>query len=168
MLDVRRSPELQATILSLRRAQRDVRLDINKAARGRLTPLWRQELNARARSNLEREVITSGARVAATDRGVTLHAATRRRPLSGGLVPSLEWAGAEFGANTRRIQVSQRSRGGTRYTRPLTINRQFDSRSSEGQVAFAAASDTGTQLVALWVDTVIDQFRQIPTVEVVA
>lgn len=167
MLDVRRSPELQATILSLRRAQRDVRLDINKAARGKLSPLWKQELNARARSNLEREVIATGARAAASDRGVTLHAATRRRPLSGGLVPSLEWAGAEFGANTRRIQVSQRSRGGTRYTRPLTINNQFDARSSDGQVAFAAASDTGTKLVALWVDTVIDQFRQIPTVEVV-
>jgi hypothetical protein len=167
MLDVRKSRELQATILALRQAQRDIRLGINKTARGRIAPLWKAELNARARTTLQREVIVAGSRATASDRGVTLYAATSRRPLTGGLVPSFEWAGAEFGARTRRIEVTQRSRKGTRYTRPLTINRQFPGRQQDGMVAFDAASDTGTQLVALWVREVVDGLKAVPGVEVV-
>lgn len=153
MLDVRGSRELQATILALRQAQRGIRLDINKDARGRIRPLWQSELNARA---------------TASDRGVTVHAATSRRPLSGGLVPSLQWAGAEFGARTKRVEVAQRSRAGRSYRRPLTINRQFPGRQQQGMVAFDAASEVGTKLVAIWVHTVVDGLQQVPAVEVVS
>lgn len=168
MLDVRNSRELQATILALRQAERGIRLGINKTARGRISPLWKAEINARARTSIQREVIASGARATASDRGVTLYAATKSRPLSGGLVPSIEWAGAEFGARSRVVEVTQRSRGGTRYTRPLTINRQFPGRQQDGMVAFDAASETGTKLVALWVHDVVAELGKIPAVEVVA
>lgn len=167
MLDVRKSRELQATILALRQAERGIRLSINKTARSRITPLWKAELNARARTSLQREIIASGARATASDRGVTMHAATSRRPLSGGLVPSYEWAGAEFGARNRVVEVTQRSRSGRSYRRPLTINRQFTGRQQHGMVAFDAASDSGTQLVALWVHDVVGEMAKIPGVEVV-
>ncbi|OJU42018.1 MAG: hypothetical protein BGN97_04490 [Microbacterium sp. 69-10] len=168
MLDVRNSRELQATILALRGAQRQIRTGINKEARSRIRPLWQQALNARARDEMTRRIIVAGARATASDRGVTVHAATRRRPLSGGLVPAFEWAGAEFGARTKRIEVTQRSRAGRSYKRPLTINRQFHGRQQDGMVAFDAASEVGTKIVALWVHTVVDELTQIPAVEVVA
>lgn len=167
MLDVRDSRELQATILALRQAQREIRTGINKEARSRIRPLWQAELGRRARDEMTRRIIVAGARATASDRGVTMHAATSRRPLSGGLVPATEWAGAEFGARTRRVEVTQRSRAGNDYTRPLTINRQFPGRQQDGMVAFDAASEVGTRLVALWVHTVVDELRQIPAVEVV-
>jgi hypothetical protein len=168
MLDVRKSRELQATILALRGAQREIRLGINKQARAQIRPLWQSELNARARDEMTRRIIVAGARANPTDRGFTLQAATSRRPLSGGLVPALEWAGAEFGARSRVVEVTQRSRAGRTYKRPLTINRQFAGRQSEGMVAFDAASTVGTRLVALWVHTVVDEFTKIPAVEVVS
>lgn len=166
MLDVRDSRELQATILALRGAQRSIRLDINKESRSRIRPLWQQALSARARDEMTRRIIVAGARATATDRGVTMHAATSRRPLSGGLVPAFEWAGAEFGARSRRVEVTQRSRAGRSYRRPLTINRQFPGRQQDGMVAFDAASEVGTKLVALWVHTVVDKLNEIPGVEV--
>lgn len=168
MLDVRGSRELQATILALRQAQRGIRLNINKNARSRIRPLWQAELNARARDEMTRRIIVAGARATASDRGVTVHAATSRRPLSGGLVPAFEWAGAEFGARSRRVEVTQRSRRGRSYRRPLTINRQFRGRQQDGMVAFDAASEVGTKLVAIWVQTVVDDLRQVPAVEVVS
>ena len=167
MLDARGSREIQATIFALRQAQRSIRLDINKNARSRIRPLWQSELNARARDEMTRRVIVAGARATASDRGVTVHAATSRKPLSGGLVPSFEWAGSEFGARSRRIEVTQRSRAGRSYRRPLTINRQFPGRQQHGMVAFDAASEVGTKLVAIWVHTVVDDLQQIPGVEVV-
>lgn len=167
MLDVRGSREIQATILALRQAQRGIRLDINKEARSRIRPLWQSELNARARDEMTRRILVTGARATASDRGVTVHAATSRKPLSGGLVPSLEWAGAEFGARTKRVEVTQRSRAGRSYRRPLIINRQFPGRQQDGMVAFDAASEVGTKLVAMWVHTVVDGLQQVPAVEVV-
>jgi hypothetical protein len=166
MLDVRRSRELQATILTLKQAERSIRLDINKTARRELTPVWRRELNRRARTRLEQRVIAGAARVTASNRGMTFYAATSNRPLRGGLIPADDWPAVEFGANIRRVQVSQRSRAGRRYTRPLTINRQFFAREQNGMIAFDAASTAGTQLVALWVRTVVDELRDVAGVEV--
>lgn len=168
MLDVRGSRELQATILALRQTDREIRLGINKNARSRIRPLWRGELSARARTPLERRVILAGARATASDRGVQLIAASSGRPLSGGLIPSDDWPAVEFGADVHRIQVRQRSRAGRAYVRPLTINRQFYARQKDGMIAFDAASETGTQLVALWVHTVVDDLGNVPAAEVVS
>jgi len=161
VLDVRRSRELQATVLALRAAERRIRLGINKDARSRINPLWKSAVNARAVSTLEKRVIASGMRATASDRGVTLYAATSTRPLSGGLVPSYEWFAAEFGMNVTRVRAQ---RGSTTY--PLWVGRQWEARSSHGQVAMDAASEVGTKLVALWVKTVVDGFAAIPTVEI--
>ncbi|KZE91179.1 hypothetical protein [Microbacterium sp. TNHR37B] len=168
MLDVRQSRELQATVLALRQADRGIRLSINRSSRTRLRPIWQQELARRARTRMEQRVIAAGARATASDRGVSVMAATSRRPLAGGLVPADEWAGVEFGARTQVVRVRQRSRRGRTYTRPLTINRQFRSRRPHGMIAFDAASEVGTRIVALWVKGVVDEFKAIDTVEVVA
>lgn len=166
MLDIRGSRELQATVLSLRAAQRTIRTGINKNVRAKINPLWRGELAQRAHTPLEQLVVASGARATASDRGVTLYAATSRRPLSGGLVPSDNPWGVELGAHRRRVEVSQRSRSGRTYRRPLTVGAQFKPRQRDGMVAMDAASETGTRVVALWVHTVVDELAAIPGVEI--
>ncbi len=169
MLDVRDSRELQATVLALRQAQREIRVDINKSARGRIRPLWQSAVSGRAGTRLQQRVIAAGTRANASDRGVTLFAATRSRPLRGGLVPSYEWAGAEFGARSKRTkEFTQRSRGGRTYRRSMITGRQFKGRQAHGVVAFDAASEVGTKLVAMWVRTVVDELKGIPAVEVVS
>lgn len=166
MLDVRGSRELQATILAVRNAQRDIRRDINKAARNRLNPVWRGELGARARTRLEQRVILSGARVAASDRGVSLRAAGSRRPLAGGLIPTYDWPAVELGASRKQATFTQRSRRGNRYQRTMRTGHGLPKRAQYGRIAYDAASVTGTRLVAMWVRTVVDEFRAVPGVEV--
>lgn len=161
MLDVTGSREIQATILAIRGAERSIRLGINKEARGAIVPLWRAEVNARARSNMQRAIIAGGVRATASDRGVRLLAATGGKPLSGGLVPSDQWQGAEFGARPERVTATRK---GTTY--PLWVNRQYEARKPHGTVAMDAASKVGTKLVALWVVTTVDYLRTIPTAEV--
>lgn len=162
MLDVKRSPELQATILSLKQAERGVRLGINKQARSQVNPLWRSAVTGRARTTLQRSVIASGMRATASDRGVSLLAATSGRPLSGGLVPSANPWGAEQGSRIRRTIASRKG-----ITYPLWTGKQWLERSPHGVVAYDAASEVGTKIVALWVNTVVDEFRAIRTVEIV-
>lgn len=160
-IDVRKSPEIQAAILTLRSAERSIRLGMNREARGAANPLWRAAVNSRIDTNLERRIVGAGVRATASDRGVTLFAATSTRPLSGGLVPSYEWQAAEFGADPKIVQAR---RGSTSY--PLWVNRQWQQRHSRGMVAMAAASETGTKIVALWVTTIIDYLREIPEAEI--
>ncbi|WP_345751379.1 hypothetical protein [Microbacterium rhizophilus] len=165
MLDVMKSRELQATIFALRTARAEIRRDINKHARQLIRPMWREELSTRAANQLERQVIVNRASATPSDRGFKLRAATGGA-LSGGLVPSFEWQAAEFGMTPRRVTVEQRSRKGKRFTRTTTVGKQFRSRSSDGMIAFDAASKVGTRLVATWVRTVVEQLAKLPGAEV--
>lgn len=169
MLDVRGSRELQATILALKRAERGIRLDINKTARQKLRPVWEGAVSARASTRLERRTMLP-ARARFSDRGVQLTAATSGRPLGkpkqSEFIPSINWPGVEFGALRKEKTFTQRSRRGTRYQRTMITGNQFRRRSMFGRIAFDAASQTGTQLVAMWVTTVVDELAQVPAVEV--
>ncbi len=166
MLDVQKSRELQAALLAMKSVDRSVRNDINKTARTRLKPIWTEALSFNARDRMSQAVIVKGSRVAVTARQVRLMAATSRRPLRGGLVPDQQWTNVEFGANDRKKTFKQRSRRGRTYERTATINRQFPQRSKNGRIAFDAASHTGTQLVALWVHSIVDELKKVPGAEV--
>lgn len=158
MLDVRQSRELQAAILAMKAADRDLRLDIYKASRSELSSLWVPALQRRAATRMQEAVLVKGARIRVSTDGFSLLAATSRRALKGGLVPADEWAGSEFGARTRRAQIATHSRSGTPYTVEKMINRQFMARVREGRVAFDAASELGTIAVRVWVRTIVDRY----------
>lgn len=164
MLDVQRSPELQAAILGMKQADRQVRLDINKEARRTIGPQWIQALQSRSQSRIDDVILVKGARVAVGARQVTLKAATSKKPLSGGLIPSVNWPAAEFGMRTRRATIETKSPKGNKYQVTKSIGRQFPSRRKEGRVAFDASSAVGTKLVALWVRTIVDGFRSFADV----
>jgi hypothetical protein len=165
MLDVRRSPELQAALLGLKQAERVVRLDINKDARKGLSPLWAEALRGNSETRLDDRVITKGARVAVGVRQVSLKAATSNRPLKGGLIPSRLWYAVEFGARRRQVQVQAVSPRGTAYSYTRTVNRQLPGRVRNGRVAFEAASGIGTKLVGIWLGTIVDAFRSFAEVK---
>lgn len=165
-LDVNQSRELQATILALKAAQRQVRLDINKEARNAIRPLWQQELNSRAHSRMEQALIVARARATASDRGVRVTAANGRE-LRGGLDPATGWPGAEFGARSKRVskgEVSKRTR--RPYQRDQVINRQFKGRTQHGRIAFDAASAAMTKVVGIWVRTVVGALAAIPGTDI--
>lgn len=165
MIDVGQSRELQAALLSLKDAEQVVATDINREARGRVRPLWEGALSARAKTSMERAVILPGARANANRRGIRVQAATSRRPLRGGLVPTFDWPGVEFGARSRWADVAMTSPKGTRYTARKRINRQFRSRQSHGRIAFDAASDIVTKVVGIWVETIVAQYKSFADIK---
>lgn len=160
MFDVRRSPELQAAIFGYRRANAEVRKGINADVRREIGGRWKTALDRRASTDMERSIITKGARARAGADRFSLLAATSRKPLRGGLVPSYEWAGAEFGARSKQVTVQTRSRKGKAYTATKWVNRQFKGRVSEGRIAYDAASEIGTWAVAQWVRFIVDQYSK--------
>lgn len=158
MLDVRESPELQAAVIAMKRANKEVRLAIYRETRSVVGGLWTSELSSRAGDAFQQRVLVKGARVKVGTEGFSLMAATSTRALSGGLVPSQQYAGAEFGATPRKAEIQTRSRKGTPYTVTKTIQRQFRSRTKQGRIAMASASKVGTRAVALWVKAIVDVY----------
>lgn len=137
-LDVRRSRELQAAILATRQAERDIRLDINATARRELKPVWADALRGHVDTRLEARTLLPGARIAVGARNITVHAATSKKPLSGGLVPAVDYAPIEWGS---------------------AKHRQFRGRRRDGYVVGPAAAAVITRAIALWVALVVDKFR---------
>jgi hypothetical protein len=165
MLDVRRSEELQAAILAMRRMRSELRREVYSASRAQLGSAWLPALRQRTGTRLEAAVLLRGAGIKANASGFQVRAATSTRALPGGLVPAHDWPGAEFGARPRRGTYPRRSILGNSHTVTRTLNRQFRPRAQHGRIAFDAASEIGTRLVAVWVTTIVDVTRQAARAE---
>lgn len=159
MIDIRESRELQATILAIKNAEPELRKQLYANARRELGSAWLPALQERVRTNLERRILLKGARVRVGQDGFRVMAATSQKKLSGGLIPASDWPGAEFGARNARVRYNRRSAAGTLHTVTRTVNRQFRGRQKHGQIAFDAASDLGTKLVASFVHTIVATYR---------
>jgi hypothetical protein len=160
MIDVRESRELSAILLARSRISSEVNKEINAATRRELGDAWKPALARRAVTSLEKRIILPGAKARVHNQGFSMQAATSRRALPNGLVPSEDWAGAEFGARSKRVDVQVRGQRGT-FTRKTIVNRQFKGRQKHGRIAFDAASELGTKLVATWVRATVDVLRDV-------
>lgn len=162
MLSVEDSRQLQAAILATKAAGRDLRREIYKEARQELGNDWLPALRRRAASRLDRAVMLRGARATVGTDGFRVLAATSRRAFRpGGMVPADDWPGVEFGARNARVRYRRRNRrqGGT-HSVTRTVNRQFRGRTKNGRIAFDAASEIGTRLVAVWVASIVRIYRR--------
>lgn len=155
MLDVEQSPELQAAVLALSLMNRDLKREIAQEARPGLTALWSQGIAERASTPAERAVLVPSARVSVGDRRIRASAATSRRKLSGGLVPSEQWPGFEYGAAVKEATVHGTSPRGKSYTYRRRVNTQFGARVKKGRIAMRAAGDLGPAIVSGWVQLIV-------------
>lgn len=157
-VDARSSREIQAAIFAVRAASKRLRKDLHAAVRKEVGGMWLPELQARATSRQDQQVIVRGARVEARTDGFKLLAAKSRRALSGGFYPDLEWYAVELGARVRREQVTRQTKHGS-VTYTSTLNRGLPNR-THGRVAFPAASKIGRKAVAVWVLTIVNTYRK--------
>jgi hypothetical protein len=159
VLDVRQSRELQAALLALKQAERSIRSNINKRTRAELAPLWQQTLTGKASTLVDRRALLPGARVTVSDRGIRAIAAGSRKPLSGGLIPSIDYGPLEWGSNVKPSKVQARSPRGKAYGYTRKTGRQFRPWTRQGHVVMHAAGDVIAKSVAIWVRTIVDEFR---------
>lgn len=166
MLSILDNPQLQATILAMKRAPTEVRSAMTAAARSEVTPAWRKELEARTTPGFERTVMLRGAGANVSTNGIGVRAATSRRKLAGGFIPADDWPGVEFGARTFRARYNRRNPGGGgTHTVTRTLNRQFRGRVKEGRIAFDAASAVGRRYVAESVVAIVGTLRKLADAE---
>lgn len=135
---------------------RDLSKDIRRATVQTMNPVWREEVNSRARSETDRLIIAKGARIAGGNPPKAV-AASSRRKLSGGLVPVESWAGFEFGSERDRIRSYRRrnrSGSGTHRVTRHTM-RQLPARTPKGRVGYAAFAEVGPRMVSLWISLIV-------------
>lgn len=158
-IDVRGSRELQATIYAMKVAGRDLRRTLYADARSTLRNAWTDELRNRAATPLQQKVLVSTARVKVSTQSFTVTSAKSKRKLRGGLVPARDAHVAEFGAQTRVVDVDTRSRTGTPYSYRRVQNLMHRKRRRNGYVANPAAKKLGHRLLALWVQSIVRTYR---------
>jgi hypothetical protein len=154
-IDAKASREFQAILFAIKSTDRDVRAAIRKHTKAISTKEWQQAMREQASTRLESRVLAATARVAVSDQNIRLSAATVGRPLSGGLKPSDDYAGVEFGAGPRRTSYQSTSRRGNRYTATRNTRAQLRPRNRKGYVFFPAVVRMVPRIASLWAQTVV-------------
>lgn len=159
-IDIYGSRELQAVVLSLRRAEKDIQKNIRTYTKSLLFPEWTKALAERAETRLEHRTLVSTGRIQMSNQNIKLKSASLSRPLSGGLIPSRDGAAVEFGANREeKTTYDAISSTGKSYRVTRRTRRQLRPKTVQGYVFYPAARAMIPRFASLWVQTTIRTFR---------
>ncbi|MDF9877463.1 hypothetical protein [Cellulosimicrobium cellulans] len=158
MLHVGDHKELQAVVLAMKAADRDLKRDINQATRTTMNPVWKSLVQTNAARSLDGRVIVPGTRIAGGNPPAAV-AASSRRKLRGGLVPAEWWFAVEFGGNHNKVETySRRSPKGNRHRVTRHTARQLPRRDPNGRVAYPAFAEFGPRMASLWAQIVVKKY----------
>ena len=158
MLSVKANRQLQAVVLSMKAADKELRTDINKATRDTMNPVWRSLVDLEATRSLDAAVVAKGARIAAGNPPAAV-AANSRKALSGGMVPAEWWHAVEFGADRNKVRTYDRvSPKGNRHKVTRHTARQLPPRYRTGRVAHQAFADIAPRMASLWAQIVVKKY----------
>lgn len=159
-IDIYESRELQAAVLGLRRAAKDMQAQVRKHTREKLLPEWQKGLAERAETRLEHRVLVDTGRIKMSNQNVRMSSATVGRKLKGGFEPKVQYAAVEFGVDkavTRTYEAT--SRKGKRYKVTRHTRAQLRPTRRNGYVVYPTAKALIPRFASLWVQTVVRSFR---------
>lgn len=170
MLSIRTARPLQAVVLAMKLADRDLRKRMNNAVRDTINPVWRQAVARHVWDRLDQAVLSKGARIAAGNPPAAVAASSRRR-LRGGLVPVDDWARFEFGAVSRDAYTTYQRAAHTRRQAGRSVQvaahqvrrrtaRQMPPRRTSGRVLYPAFAEVAPRVAALWAQIVVQQYAE--------
>lgn len=151
-INVRDSRELQAVILAIAGAGREIRAQLRTHTKRVIEPEWRKGLEKRASSNLDRKVLVKTSRVVVRDTNVVLRS---------GAVGKLKdiTRAVEFGADREKVESYRgRSPKGKSYHVNRRTQRMLGWHRKDGRVVYPTASDLIPRLASLWVQTTVRTF----------
>lgn len=158
-IDVRSSRELQALILSVRQAEKDVQREIRQRTKPVIETEWKKALAQEATTRLEHRVLVESARVTVSNQNVKLKAGQLAKRLSGGGRVHEIAKQVEFGATPRRVEYTGR-RGGKTFPVKRRTGSQFKPENRKGHVVYPAAARIIPRLAALWAQTAVRTFHE--------
>lgn len=169
MFSIRQSRPLQAVVLAMKLADRDLKKKINNATRDTLNPVWRRAVDERMADRVDQRVFGSGTRIAAGNPPAAVAGSSRRR-MAGGLVPLENWRAWEFGAVGRdtsytsypRAAYTRRQGGRAVQVRAGTVRRrtlvQVPSNVRTGRVLYPAFAELAPRVASLWAQIVVKEY----------
>jgi hypothetical protein len=161
MLSVRDSRELQASVLALKAADRELRSTISKATVQVGNQIWQPLVTAHATTHLDTRMLAVGARVKGGNPPVAM-AANSRRALgrTKRLVPADRWPAFEFGANRESYsRYTRRSANGGTHTVARRTMKGLPPRNRKGRVVYPAFARAAPRMVSLWVQTIVKAYN---------
>lgn len=153
-ISARDSRELQAALLAIAGAGREIQSQLRRHTKRVAEPEWTRGLEKRASSRLDTKVLVKTARVQVRDTNVVLRS---------GAVGKLKdiTRPVEFGGDRNQTTTYRgRSPKGTRYNVTRHTARQLGWRRKGGRVVWPTAEDLIPRMVALWVQTTIRTFHE--------
>jgi hypothetical protein len=158
------SRELRAATLALKAAGRDLRRDIYARMRATMNPEWQDAVNRRTRTRLSQVTIGRKVQIKAGNPPVLMAATSTRRvsKKGGGLIPSVHWAGIEYGTNDPDAYSEYRRRsanGGSHRVR-RRVMRHLPAR-SRGRVLGPAVAEIAPRLASLAVQSIVRAYMDI-------
>lgn len=146
--------EIRAAVLAMKRADKDLRKDINARTRATMGPEWTQGLADHVTRTTDR-VILAGARIAAGN-PPQLVAGNSKRKVGRALVPVENWPLWEYGTNQHyRHEYTRRSKGGGTHTVKRDTMAGQRRRSRTGYVIGPTVATLLPRLASLWVQTIV-------------
>lgn len=149
------SRQLQKTILGMKQLDKDTARELRKQTRQMIAPEWQKAVRENASTRLEHRVLAKTARVSVSSQNVTLKSASLSRKLSGGLVPSRDFPGVEFGGTPKKTTYTATSTKGRKFKVTRNTRAQLRPRRRSGYAVFPAAADVIPRLASLWIQTVM-------------
>lgn len=152
-IDVRSSRELQAIVLALKVADRDVQKQIRAQARRVIVPAWKQGLTERATTRMETRLAGTG-RARVSNQTVVLQAAGVR----GSKTADMRALGraVEFGADRQKFSsYTRKGRKGGSYPVRRRVQTGYRPPRRNGYVVFPTATALIPRLASLWVQTAV-------------
>lgn len=164
MLSVGDDRKLQAAVLAMKAADRDLRKDINQATRQTMNPVWKSlvQANLGGTSVMSERVLNKGVRIAGGN-PPRAHAANSKRGVGDGkrIIPAVDYAGWEFGADRNaysRYERKNRTRTGYHVVERRTM-RHLPPRTRQGRTVYPAFADIGPRMVSLWVQLIVKTYH---------
>jgi hypothetical protein len=148
MLRVEGGESLDGVIETLSGAHERILAEVQATADGEIGGAWQAAIDARS-TTAQQARIFEGARVEVDEVSLTFHAAESSQPLSGGLVPSQSWGGAEFGGDPREVSVTRLGK-----SRTQVVGGNFGPKNPEGRVVLPALREVAPAVVESITDAV--------------
>lgn len=161
-LDVLNSRELQAILLAIRRAPREIQKEIRQRTKPMVQAEWQAGLRDQASTTVLRRVLADTGRAYVSNQNVRLASAASKRPaVSGGLRPAEHGHAVEFGAPAGEKSVfSRASKKGGRHQVTRYTGRQLAPKNRKGRVVYPTAAKLIPRIASLWVQTTIRTFYE--------
>ncbi len=159
-IDARKSDALKSIILALNGADREIQKQIRQQTKALIVPEWQEALASYATTVPENKVLVATAVPTVSNQNIRLAAATKGRPLSGGLDPKTEFGGIAFGTKKRGKKVKylgryQRGRTNTTFEVNRRTSEQLKPYKKSGYVFYPAVKSFVPRVASLWAQTTV-------------